>query len=351
MSDANPNPKEPETMTTETAAPAAEATAQEKAERRALRAIATDLAAAPAEEPTSRERRVRMIGDSPVFRGALLVERDGTPYRGEYLRDVGNNPYTLRWTSCSRCGGAGGSERWRHTGFTCYNCGGSGEGRTERVKLYDPARVEKLNASRDAARDRKEAKRVAEVEARRAEFLAAHGAMLDAARPYAAESTVLASILAQADSRMKISDAQRDAVAKCVAAVIAKRERDARAAAERAGSVHVGTVGEPIEVDAEVRFVRAFQNGVGYMATTTYIVGMRDAAGNSIVYKGSTLLGMTGLDSDGFGKFFARGWRVKFTATVKEHGERNGEKQTIVQRPRKVVATRPAADAGNGGAS
>jgi hypothetical protein len=29
--------------------------------------------------------------------------------------------------SCSRCGGAGGSEAWRHTGWTCYQCGGRGK--------------------------------------------------------------------------------------------------------------------------------------------------------------------------------------------------------------------------------
>lgn len=27
---------------------------------------------------------------------------------------------------CRRCGGAGGADQWRHTGWTCFDCGGRG---------------------------------------------------------------------------------------------------------------------------------------------------------------------------------------------------------------------------------
>ena len=36
--------------------------------------------------------------------------------------------------TCERCGGAGGAEAWRHTGWTCFECGGHGAvGRDRRV--------------------------------------------------------------------------------------------------------------------------------------------------------------------------------------------------------------------------
>ena len=34
---------------------------------------------------------------------------------------------------CTRCGGAGGSSKWHHTGWTCFNCGGSGRGGDKRI--------------------------------------------------------------------------------------------------------------------------------------------------------------------------------------------------------------------------
>ncbi|AYK20477.1 hypothetical protein C0073_022335 (plasmid) [Aeromonas veronii] len=33
---------------------------------------------------------------------------------------------------CGRCGGRGGSEAWSHTGWTCYQCGGTGKGEPAR---------------------------------------------------------------------------------------------------------------------------------------------------------------------------------------------------------------------------
>lgn len=29
--------------------------------------------------------------------------------------------------TCNRCGGAGGADKWKHTGTVCYKCGGSGK--------------------------------------------------------------------------------------------------------------------------------------------------------------------------------------------------------------------------------
>ena len=267
-----------------------------------------------------------------------LFRRSGAAFAGTPRTNAKGRPYFVEQLSCMRCGGPGWSEKWRGTGLVCFGCGGTGKGKVETVKLYTVEELAKLNATRDAVRARKAAKIAAEVAARRAEFLAARGATLDAARPYAGESDVLASILAQADARMRLSDAQVETIGKCVAVVVAKRERDAKSAALRAASDHVGAVGDALTIDAEVTFARRFESQFG----TMYVIGLRDTAGNALVYKGSNLLGMSGIEDDYRGNPIVRGWRVACVATVKEHGERDGEKQTIIARPRKIVATGPA---------
>jgi hypothetical protein len=57
---------------------------------------------------------------------------------------------------CKRCGGAGGGPQWQYTGWTCYECRGSGRGvETRRVYLDagDTALDERLTAIIDAAAD------------------------------------------------------------------------------------------------------------------------------------------------------------------------------------------------------
>jgi hypothetical protein len=54
---------------------------------------------------------------------------------------------------------------------------------------------------------------------------------------------------------------------------------------------------------------------------TTYIHILTEGEGNAVVYKGSKKL--TG----------EKGETITFKATIKEHGERDGVKQTILSRP------------------
>ena len=69
--------------------------------------------------------------------------------------------------------------------------------------------------------------------------------------------------------------------------------------------------------DLVITFCKGFHGYYG----VTFINVLKDAAGNVIVCKGTKKLG-------------ARGDRVKLTATIKQHGEREGVKQTIVNRPK-----------------
>lgn len=93
-------------------------------------------------------------------------------------------------------------------------------------------------------------------------------------------------------------------------------ERKAKFAAQDAGSQHIGTVGKREVFTVTINWVKYFEGTFG----ATYIHGLKDAAGNIVIYKGSKSLG-------------EKGATVTVKATVKEHGERDGVKQTIISRP------------------
>lgn len=77
----------------------------------------------------------------------------------EYVRTDKNGTKIYHDWTCTRCGGAGSSDKWRFTGCICYECGGSGRGhRPEIVRKYTPEYEAKLKARREA----RAAKRLAE---------------------------------------------------------------------------------------------------------------------------------------------------------------------------------------------
>lgn len=64
---------------------------------------------------------------------------------------------------CSRCGGAGGSDKWALTGWTCFECGGSGlRNKPVIFKEYTPEHQAKLDAQRAKRQALKQAKWEAE---------------------------------------------------------------------------------------------------------------------------------------------------------------------------------------------
>lgn len=70
---------------------------------------------------------------------------------------------------CWRCGGAGGSNAWAHTGWKCYKCGGEGTNGTRTVKLYTQEALDKLNVTAEKRRLKREEKRQAKLAAEAAE--------------------------------------------------------------------------------------------------------------------------------------------------------------------------------------
>lgn len=249
--------------------------------------------------------------------------RDGRPFpakvgRVTYGRNddkTGFGAYLPR--VCGRCGGAGGADKWKHTGWTCYDCHGSGRGAPRFTPAYTREQLDKLNAAQAKAQatrqrkaDAKRAQAVAEADARRGEFMAANGAWIAEARELAGGVEFVADVLAKAEANAAITDGQRAAVDKVVARAKAN-------AAYKAQARHLGEVGDKVTVEGRVIVTRSGRGDYG----DWYFAVVKDARG-MVVFKGSTSLGR---EDD----------VVRFVATVKACEYRDGEPQTVVSRPRK----------------
>lgn len=245
-----------------------------------------------------------------------LFDRNGQIRVPNGADDKGRPVYRYQ-APCNRCGGAGGSEAWRHTGWTCYDCGGDGKGAVRSMKLYDAAKLAKLNAIAARKAEKKAAIAAAAAAAKRAEMDAAWDGWA-AANPAAGEAAKHAALCGP------------DALPGKLAAMLAKREipsdrmldvalamvLDKLAAADlREASQYVGEVGKRIVLDLVVE--RSIDLGAYcYGAPRTWLNLCRDAAGNRVIYKGSA----------GFGD-------GRWKATVKEHSVYEGERQTMIARP------------------
>ena len=110
---------------------------------------------------------------------------------------------------------------------------------------------------------------------------------------------------------------QRAAIIKCIDS---DKARQAKWDAEKAKSQHIGTVGERQAFAAKVVFNADYETLYG----TSYVVGMK-IGDDLIVARGTSALAWAQKGDD-----------VEFVAKIIEHGERDGQKQTIVNRPTKI---------------
>ena len=247
--------------------------------------------------------------------------RSGEPVTGKQIHNPDRKPYILTKRVCGRCGGAGGSEAWKFTGYTCYDCGGSGlhKNGPAHSYIFTADQLVKLNAAaakRDAKKSAKqeEARLIAqrEADARMSDFLAACGALLDRAKPYAEGSEFINDIITKGLKNAALSEKQ-------VAALAAAIDRIEATAARKANSAWVGQVGERLKgLKLTVSNCVRIETD-DYFNPVYYIVTMRDEAGNTFLYKGGS-----------FGP--EKGIEVVVTGTVKAHSEYKGEKQTVIAR-------------------
>lgn len=127
----------------------------------------------------------------------------------------------------------------------------------------------------------------------------------------------------------KLSPKQSEAVLKGIDARAARRAEWAdKKAAIDANREHIGTVGEKITLTLTIAHVVILDGAFG----TTFIYIMEDADKNVVIYKGTSTAVL--FNPEGY----ARGKGDTFTiiATIKEHGVREGVKQTIIQRPKAI---------------
>ena len=190
--------------------------------------------------------------------------------------DRNGSKYYEGWVTCDRCGGSGGADQWKYTGWTCYKCGGKGKIIGKWIE-----RTPEYQAKLDA-------RRAAKAQARAAEY-----------QKQAAEHE---------EEMRKVAEEQA--------------AREAEIARQKAISKHVGQIGERITVNATYDHSAWFDFKLGWSTETMYIHTFKDHDGNALIWKTSS----TSLPN------LEEGALVQLTGTVKDHNEYKGEKQTVLTR-------------------
>jgi hypothetical protein len=235
-----------------------------------------------------------------------LFSRDGQPRTSGYRKP------------CSRCGGAGGSQAWAYTGYTCYQCGGVGKG--DVAPLYTAEKLAKLNAAAEKRAAAATAKRNAAMAVVAAERAAGLAVFLES------NAAFIASIPSDSgfwsEFKQSFIERQRDPSAAQVALV--ERELAKRALP---ASRHLGVVGEKVTLVLTTKRIVTIQGRAMFYGDSglLYITIMSDADGNVVTYKGKS----NSVPNEGA--------TATISATVKVHDEFNGVKQTVIQRPKVVV--------------
>ena len=126
--------------------------------------------------------------------------------------------------------------------------------------------------------------------------------------------------MAQAlDTFGKLSPKQSEAILKGIDARAAKKaEWASEKAALNANRAFVGTVGQKVTVALTTVHIIVLDSIYG----SNFIHICEDANQNVVIYKGKSY------------DFPAKGYTATVKATVKEHGVRDGVKQTVIQRPK-----------------
>lgn len=135
----------------------------------------------------------------------------------------------------------------------------------------------------------------------------------------------LGSLAAAYDKYGKLSEKQVLAVRNSIEKSKARRaEWASEKAALDAQRTHLGVVGEKIDLVVTLRKAISIESQFG----TSFIFIMEDAAKNLVIYKGNGSAFYDVQDGD----------TITIRATVKDHGVRDGVKQTIIQRPKRLDA-------------
>lgn len=223
---------------------------------------------------------------------------------------AGKTTYTLVSKYCSRCGGKGGAEHWKHTGFTCFKCGGTGGHYKTDEAVYTAQALATMNDRADAKAAKKAAQITAKAEAAKAAFESQYADLVALVATLKNPSDFIDNVFEQGIKKGALTDRQIEAVKVAV-------ERGTKKATEAGSSQHVGQIGDRLTLPLTVVFVTSYDTAFG----TCFVTILNDIEKNVLVYKGNKTLG-------------GKGDQITVTSTIKEHGERDGVKQTIISRPK-----------------
>lgn len=246
-----------------------------------------------------------------------LFTRSGTEHTGAVSsNDKGQPTYTYD-VACTRCCVVNGQRLWimgmennrpySHTGFECWTCRNTGITGTKTARLYTEDQLAKLNATadkRNATKAAKQAEILAQHQAAQAAFVELHKPFFSALDSLTGEFWT--RFRGDIVNRMQTPSERQLAL---VQGEVAKRQQNA-------SSAHIGAVGDRVEIEGQIERVISMDTHFGIK----FINIIRCNNGNVVVYRGNYL-------GD-------KGDTVHLMATVVEHGEREGVKQTIIQRPK-----------------
>ena len=218
---------------------------------------------------------------------------------------------------CSRCGGQGGADKWKWTGWTCHRCGGSRIDPTpEIVKLYTAEKKARLEAER---RERE-----------RQELLTIYARWIEKLETELAfgETEILRSVLNRITVEVKApTERQVEVVEEIISRNQAERKR-------RETAEFVGEIGERREFTLVKLLWTSTRLTSEFPKIYSHWSVFLDDEGNRIVSSSAPWL--LGLEGDGKGVYVLTGpVRVKATV-VKQYRDKNDEPCTRINRPKEV---------------
>ena len=263
---------------------------------------------------------------------------------------------------CARCGGAGGADKWAMTGFTCFECGGSGlRSKPIIFKKYTPEHEAKLKAQRA----KRQAERQAKWEAEQREKAQELNARFFSRNGFDAQGNIwcilgdtyfikdeLKELGCKFDyslgwhcdhelagyPQIKLTASQicnqnefgvfHSWKNKELSQLITEAQRAQEELTAPKGSEYVGNIGDKIEMPVtfwkmssyKVQAFGGFYDRDEPKMETKFIYSFIDASGNCLIWNTTAFNELTAGD------------KLKLKGTIKRHSEYKGIKQTELQR-------------------
>ena len=260
-------------------------------------------------------------------------------------------------STCQRCGGEGWISCFGHIdGGRCFDCGGSGRNGNTEIKIYTDEYGAKLRAKREARYEAERQKKISEAGAKNAEWLKsegfnaegvtyvvlgdtyrikeelkAHGAKYDYCLgwhlPEAAgydAVPVKAEDITEADDIGRLGYINSTDIIELVENYKRFKENTLKELNGVHVSEYIGTVGERREFKCKLVGSFAYETHYSFYGEVSHIYKFEDENGDIIVWNTSSYLPDKVKENE----------ECRFTATIKEHSEYRGEKQTVVNRPK-----------------